>query len=871
MRAWSRRWLALVVLALGAGCGDDASGPTGPGTSPEPGDPPTAVLAVRALRGTPGHFVLDGTGSSASADRTLVAYRFTVTATSSSEILRDVVLTENLREPRIVLPLFARPGARRAALQAGDEPAKPQSASALSAGPGEVQATLEVTDDAGDTDTQTQTLDVGATAGSSDQDCSVLCSRADGDVRVACVLAIESGCTQVSLTTDVLAVAQNHFSDAGLTEDTPIWISACGGYGKGGESIDDGPRGGSGGFPGFALTATTITDFVSNHGTDELTYYVGRQGDSDQSPSGPGAASTFVIAGATQPADMDEANTILIAGGSGGGGEAADSHDGTDGGAGGIAVAFDGAVASGEGDRGKASGFTAMGGHGGHDGDGGGHGSCHWACGTSTDHSAGNAGQAGRGGNAGGGKDEEGAKGWLQGNPDVSNTGRGGSGGAATSTSCNTAGGGGGYGGGGSGSQCSETGSSEVQCGGGGGGGSVAAASTVIDLEVPVNGEAQCAESDGNVVVTFNPGLPRCRFASSTLPVSSSACPASVIGNNTEFIVEAWGGDGGSGAAVYGALLRPGGEGGAGGYAVSGPFPVSMLDQLYLYIGAAGADGESIEDCSLESANAGQGGAATIVTATPLPTSGDLDEYDAATRSSSPSVGDLGVLLIAGGGGGGAGGASDHPGTDIFGGAGGALQVVSGDDPAGIVCGPEQTCFQGGSPGGAGGAPNGQCNGGGGSTVLDGDQFVAADGQGSATGDDGAGHNGIGGPGGNFCPGALDTSGAVGCQSTGEGPGWLPTTSGESLPTSSFWQPGRGASTQAFGKPSAGGGYGGGGVPSGRASGDGTQPHCGAGGGGSYGTTWDSSPIWPENARIGPTKPLIFGPNGGVVVTFLTS
>lgn len=868
MHARCRCWLILASLVFA--CGDGATGPRAPVTNPDPGDPPVAVLNVRRLGARPGHFVLDGTGSSASAGRTLVAFRFSVAEPATGELLQEVVLTENLLEPRVVLPLVTGPGVGRASFAGGKHREPPVGLSAPAGGAGDVDATLEVTDDAGLTSSQTQTVQVGATAGSSEGGCSVLCTRADGEVRIACTLAIEGGCTQVSLTTDVLSVAQNHFSDARLTEDTPIWISGCGGYGKGGKSIDDGPRGGAGGFPGFALTATTIADFVSTYGTDELTYYIGRQGDSDQSPSGPGAASTFAVAGDTPPSEMDETNTIFIAGGSGGGGEAADSHDGTDGGDGGVAVAFASNVAVGDGGDGKASGFTILGGRGGHDGEGGGHGSCHWACGTSTDHSAGNAGQAGRGGNAGGGKDEEGAKGWLQGNPDLSNLGRGGAGGAATSTSCNTAGGGGGYGGGGSGSQCSEEGSSGVQCGGAGGGGSVAAASTVIDLEVPPDGNAQCAESDGNIVVTFNPSLSRCRFSDSLLPVSAADCPASAIGDNTEFIVEAWGADGGAGADVYGALLRPGGAGGAGGYAASGPFPVSMLEELYLYVGEAGADGATIEDCSLDTANAGQGGAATIVATSPLPTSDDIDAYGSANRSSTPSVADLGVLLIAGGGGGGAGGASDHPGTDIFGGEGGVLQLVSGADPAGIVCGPEQTCFQGGSPGGDGGLPNGQCNGGGGSTVLDGEMFVAADGEGSVTGDDGHGHDGIGGPGGNFCPGALDTSGAVACQSTGEGPGWLPASNGQALPTSAFWQPGRGASTETFGKPSGGGGYGGGGVPSGRAAGDGSQPHCGAGGGGSYGTTWAPSAAWPENARIGRAKPLIFGPGGGVVVTFLS-
>jgi hypothetical protein len=67
--------------------------------------------------------------------------------------------------------------------------------------------------------------------------------------------------------------------------------------------------------------------------------------------------------------------------------------------------------------------------------------------------------------------------------------------------------------------------------------------------------------------------------------------------------------------------------------------------------------------------------------------------------------------------------------------------------------------------------------------------FVAADGKRSVTGDEGHGHDGIGGPDGNFCPGALDTSGSVGCQSAGEGPNWKSASNGEPVPTSSFCSP----------------------------------------------------------------------------------
>jgi hypothetical protein len=42
-------------------------------------------------------------------------------------------------------------------------------------------------------------------------------------------------------------------------------------------------------------------------------------------------------------------------------------------------------------------------------------------------------------------------------------------------------------------------------------------------------------------------------------------------------------------------------------------------------------------------------------------------------------------------------------------------------------------------------------------------------------------------------------------------------------------------------------------------------------GGGSYGTKWAPSARWPLNASIGPSKPLIFGRDGGVVVTFVSS
>ena len=213
-----------------------------------------------------------------------------------------------------------------------------------------------------------------------------------------------------------------------LDSNTPMAILAWGGEGGIGAN-DLFTTGGGGGEGGFASTATTLSDFLSDYGQTSFYFYIAEAG-TLSNVDGDGASSTLVMLVESNPSSTDD--VLLIAGGGAGGDSAGILTDGSTGARGGHAAASvigQGFIGVGQGvvsgaDGGSTDG-TGVGGNGTNDG---------------------KDGIGGQGGQGFLGLNSE----WINGDPDVGSDGRGGNADDGFSSD-GGGGGGGGLGGGGAG------------------------------------------------------------------------------------------------------------------------------------------------------------------------------------------------------------------------------------------------------------------------------------------------------------------------------------------------------------------------------------------------------------------------------------
>ncbi len=338
-------------------------------------------------------------------------------------------------------------------------------------------------------------------------DTSTTCTSAsNGDV----VCTFPTWTNEVDLVTDPLAQASA--LNSSITADSPMVITASGGWAYTGNAKGDTGEG------GVAQTVMTARTYQSTYGTPDLYYYLGQTLQEAGDEVAKGGASTMVSA-----ADLNSVapciagygsctttNMVLIAGGGGGQGNSGSACLGGNGGAGGMVTATDASPATASGSDGHDSNCSGgHGGHGGNEGKGGGGGDG----GDGADGHAGLSGDDGIGGVGGPIHDSNGHDTlveWINATDHYqygvmafvgTTAGAGGEGewrGQSSTVDGAGGGGGGGFGGGGGGG-----GGGGLDPGGGGaGGGSWAAGCTILTTTAPTFTPTESSA----VQVTFIPG-----------------------------------------------------------------------------------------------------------------------------------------------------------------------------------------------------------------------------------------------------------------------------------------------------------------------------------------------------------------------------
>lgn len=439
---------------------------------------PTAQLTAMESPNVPGRMELDGTLSVASGERKLVSHTYTVKNLDTDETVYGPVTIQDWLDQG---PLKIHPYADTASTNGVKDVS------------GNYQATLTVTDDAGQTHTAMKNFALGGTVAYAIDTCDATCSMASGNSsQVMCTL--NTSCNQAILWTNI--ITQASALNSAVDENTTLWIQAIGAAGGNGTNNSFGGGSGAGGKGGFAQTVTTGTEYANIFGNAIFYYYLGQAGSHDSSGGSGGAAT--IVTSVEPDGSLLQSEIVLIGGGGGGGGEGSSIFSGSmqGGGGGNGGFAYSNQVGKSATGVGTDSFFDGL--NNSVNGLGGGRTGCTEgvACGGGGYH----AGYQGFGG-ASGGSGSEGSKGWINGGPDLAvNAGKGGEGG--NPASCGGGGGGGGYGGGGSGTIDGMYSKDAYRCYGGGGGGSYAMPSTTTDSNAPTSYAGN--SGNGEVLFIFN-------------------------------------------------------------------------------------------------------------------------------------------------------------------------------------------------------------------------------------------------------------------------------------------------------------------------------------------------------------------------------
>ena len=448
---------------------------------------PTAQLTAIESSNVPGRMELDGSFSVAKGERKLVSHTYTVTNQDTGETVYGPVTLEDRLDRG---PLKVHPYADTA------------SSNGVKDVSGNYQATLTVTDDAGQTHTAVTNFALSGAVSYAIEDCDATCSLASGNSnQVVCTL--NTSCNQAVFWTNIATQASP--LNSAVDENTTLWIQAFGAGGGNGTNNLAGGGSGEGGKGGFAQTITTGTEYGNIFGNAIFYYYLGQAGSHDSSGGAGGGAT--IVTSFEPDGSLPHSEIVLIAGGGGGGGEGSAFYSGSmqggGGGNGGFAYSSQvGKSATGVGANAFYDGLPSLGGSWFTNTNGMGGGGTGCSEGVACGGDGHNGGYQGFGG-ASGGSGSEGSKGWINGGPNLAaNAGKGGEGG--NPATCGGGGGGGGYGGGGSGTVYGTlaSGGDDYRCYGGAGGGSYAMPSTTADSNAPTSHAGN--SGNGEVLFIFN-------------------------------------------------------------------------------------------------------------------------------------------------------------------------------------------------------------------------------------------------------------------------------------------------------------------------------------------------------------------------------